>query len=119
MKSKIARSEIAGATGHLFLCEGGSCCKSKIAKDMWKTLKLETKERNKNSTQVQLLRTPVDCLRVCDSGPIAVLYPAGIWFHSVSEKNLSRILDWIYDGKGNVDDLIFEVSCYVKNSEKF
>lgn len=117
MKSKIPLREIRNATSHLFFCKNDSCCKAKAGKQAWKTLRIETKRRNKASTAAQLLRSTVDFLRICSNGPIAVLYPAGIWFHSMSEGNVRRVIDWIYDGKGNVDDLVFEVSCRRNNSD--
>lgn len=40
----------------------------------------------------RVLRTKVDCLRVCERGPIAVVYPGGFWYHSVDETVMERII---------------------------
>ena len=40
-----------------------------------------------------VLRTKADCLRVCEQGPIAVVYPDGIWYRGVDVAVLDRIIE--------------------------
>ena len=67
---------------HVFLCTGGKCCTAEVGLAAWEALKKELNERNLSlSTGPNACyRTKVDCLRLCQGGPIAVVYPEGTWY---------------------------------------
>ncbi|AAQ00282.1 MULTISPECIES: (2Fe-2S) ferredoxin domain-containing protein [Prochlorococcus] len=83
---------------HLLLCgtsKKSLCCEADEGLKSWKKLKLVLQELNledPNRPEGIVLRSKVDCLRICSAGPILLIWPEGIWYHNVSADRIEPIV---------------------------
>jgi len=115
---------------HIFLCADQTnprCAPREQTHELWAHLKSRLKQLDAASAPPKwqgdmdqdpgavdpgtgtVLRTKTDCLRICEQGCIAVVYPEGTWYARLDIEKLDRVIDEHLLGGRPVDELVFAV----------
>jgi (2Fe-2S) ferredoxin len=85
---------LPASSRHVFLCcdqTKPKCCEHARGLEAWEYLKRRLKQLGL-SENGGVARTKANCLRVCEGGPIAVVYPEGAWYGRCDPPVLERII---------------------------
>jgi (2Fe-2S) ferredoxin len=77
---------------HIFLCTHGDCAPSESALASWAYLKKRLRQLGLAEAEGGVYRTQAFCFRICREGPIAVVYPEGVWYRRCTPEVLERII---------------------------
>jgi (2Fe-2S) ferredoxin len=97
LKRQQAIADAIGVTRgrrHVFLCcdqSNPKCCERDRSMIAWEYLKHRLKELGLSDSG-GILRTKANCLRICEGGPVAVVYPEGAWYRGCDPPVLERII---------------------------
>ena len=94
LKEIAASIGVSTARRHIFLCADQTnpkCCDRDRSLAAWDYLKQRLKQLGLSESG-GTLRTKANCLRICEGGPIAVVYPEGTWYRSCDPPVLERII---------------------------
>ncbi|AJC50630.1 (2Fe-2S) ferredoxin domain-containing protein [Coxiella endosymbiont of Amblyomma americanum] len=111
LQCKLNTLKLEKIRHHIFLCcnqTNPRCCSKNTGMASWEYLRTRLNELNLTGVG-GIYQTKVDCLRICYQGPIAIVYPRGIWYHSCNLDVIEKIIqNHFIGGKPVEENILFK-----------
>ena len=105
LKKILETRGVGGLERHIFLCTHSDCSGSEESSQAsWSRLKSCLAEADVDR---KVFRSQAKCLRVCTGGPVAVVYPEGVWYRDLKPEAVERVVREHLLGGRVVEELAF------------
>ena len=97
---------------HVFVCTTGKTCSEQHADEVMDAMRAEIAKRG---LKKEIRINKAGCMDQCGNGPMAVVYPEGVWYAHLSREDAEQIVEehlvggnpverCLYDGRGRLEE---------------